>query len=56
MAGLTEGQRQRVAADRRRSGAAAASGGLIARLAALNDQKPDQLPTAAEVSGGDNGL
>ncbi|MGW2721437.1 phage portal protein [Streptomyces sp. NPDC001492] len=56
MAGLTEGQRQRVAADRRRSSAAAAGGGLMERLAALNDQHPSQLPTAAEVSGGGNGL
>jgi hypothetical protein len=56
MAGLTEGQRQRVAADRRRSSAAATGGGLMERLAALNDQQPSQLPSVAEVSGGDNGL
>ncbi|MFJ7998947.1 phage portal protein [Streptomyces sp. NPDC096310] len=56
MAGLTEGQRQRVRADRRRSGAAATGGGLMARLAALNDQQPSQLPTVAEVSGGNGGL
>ncbi|MEV7975443.1 phage portal protein [Streptomyces sp. NPDC086519] len=56
MAGLTEGQRQRVAADRRRSSAAATGGGLMERLAALNDQQPSQLPSASEVSGGGNSL
>jgi hypothetical protein len=55
MAGLTEGQRQRVAADRRRSSATAAGGGLMERLAALNDQQ-SPLPSAAEVSGGGNSL
>lgn len=55
MAGLTEGQRQRVRADRRRSTAAAAGNGILDRLAALNGQSA-QLPSAAEVSGGDNGL
>jgi len=56
MAGLTEGQRQRVAVDRRRSSAAATGGGLMARLAALNDQQPAQLPSVTEVSGGGDGL
>ncbi|GLP64329.1 putative structural protein - phage associated [Streptomyces sp. TUS-ST3] len=55
MAGLTEGQRQRVRADRRRSTAAAAGNGILDRLAALNGRSA-QLPSAAEVSGGDNGL
>lgn len=56
MAGLTEGQRQRVAADRRRSGVAATGSSLLDRLSSLNDGPAVQLPTVAEVSGGDNGL
>lgn len=56
MAGLTEGQRQRVTADRRRSGAAASGGQLMDRLAALNGQSEAVLPGAAEVTGGDDGL
>jgi hypothetical protein len=38
MAGLTEGQRQRIAVDRRRSSAAATGGGLLDRLAAVNER------------------
>lgn len=56
MAGFTEGQRQRIAVDRRRSTAAAAGGGLLDRLAALNEQPAAVLPVVAEVSGGDDGL
>ncbi|MER5875451.1 phage portal protein [Streptomyces sp. NPDC001910] len=56
MAGFTEGQRQRIAADRRRSSAAATGGGLLDRLAAVNERSAAALPTAAEVSGGDGGL
>ncbi|WP_328631982.1 phage portal protein [Streptomyces sp. NBC_00356] len=56
MAGLTEGQRQRVTADRRRSGAAASGGQLMDRLAALNGQSEAVLPGVAEVAGGDDGL
>ncbi|MFZ3592330.1 phage portal protein [Streptomyces sp. BH104] len=56
MAGLTEGQRQRVTADRRRSGAAASGGQLMDRLAALNGQSEAALPDAREVTGGDEGL
>jgi hypothetical protein len=56
MAGLTEGQRQRVTADRRRSGAAASGGRLMDRLAALNGQSEAVLPGVAEVTGGDDGL
>ncbi|MFF8589946.1 phage portal protein [Streptomyces sp. NPDC015220] len=56
MAGLTEEQRQRVAADRRRSSAAATGGGLLDRLAALNERPAGNLPAAAEVSGGGDGL
>ncbi|MET7687957.1 phage portal protein [Streptomyces sp. NPDC005483] len=56
MAGFTEGQRQRIAVDRRRSSAAAAGGGLLERLASLNEQPAANLPSAAEVSGGDNSL
>ena len=56
MAGFTEGQRQRIAVDRRRSAAAAAGGGLMERLAALDDRPAASLPDVAEVSGGDNGL
>jgi hypothetical protein len=55
MAGLTEDQRRRVAAERRRSAGQAASGQLMQRLAALGDQN-GQLPAAAEVTGGGNGL
>ncbi|MET8079995.1 phage portal protein [Streptomyces sp. NPDC005303] len=56
MAGFTEGQRQRIAVDRRRSSAAAAGGGLLDRLASLNEQPAANLPSAAEVSGGGNSL
>ncbi|OQQ12966.1 phage capsid protein [Streptomyces sp. M41(2017)] len=56
MAGFTEGQRQRIAVDRRRSSAAATGGGLLDRLAAVNERPAVGLPTAAEVSGGDGGL
>jgi hypothetical protein len=56
MAGFTEGQRQRIAVDRRRSAAAAAGGGLLERLSALDDRPAAALPDVAEVSGGDDGL
>lgn len=57
MAGLTENQRQRVAAERRRSGAAASGQGLMDRLAALGEQPQEAaLPAVAEVTGGDDGL
>ncbi|MGQ4343594.1 phage portal protein [Streptomyces sp. SAS_275] len=56
MAGFTEGQRQRIVVDRRRSSAAATGGGLLDRLAAVNERSAAALPSAAEVSGGDNGL
>ncbi|MFC8065527.1 phage portal protein [Streptomyces sp. NPDC057293] len=56
MAGFTEPQRQRIAADRRRSSAAASGGGLLDRLAAVNEQRGERLPSAAEVSVGDDGL
>jgi hypothetical protein len=55
MAGLTEDQRRRVAAERRRSAGQASSGQLMDRLAALAGQN-GQLPATAEVTGGDNGL
>lgn len=55
MAGFTEPQRQRIAADRRRSSAAATGGGLLDRLAAVNEQQAG-LPSAVEVTGGDDGL
>lgn len=56
MAGLTEGQRQRVRADRRRSGAAAAGSRILDRLAAVNGQSSASLPDVVEVDGGDDGL
>ena len=55
MAGLTEDQRRRVAAERRRSAGAAASGQLMERLAQLGDQSAP-LPPTAEVTGGGDGL
>ena len=55
MAGLTEDQRRRVAAERRRSAGQASSGQLMDRLAALAGQN-GQLPATAEVTGGGNGL
>ena len=55
MAGLSEDQRRRVQAERRRSAGAAAGGQLMDRLAALADQT-SQLPATAEVTGGDGGL
>ncbi|MEV5236479.1 phage portal protein [Streptomyces pseudogriseolus] len=55
MAGLTEDQRRRVQAERRRSAGAAAGGQLMERLAALSE--PSELPPASEVvAGGDDGL
>lgn len=54
MAGLTEDQRRRVAAERRRSAGQTSSGQLMDRLAALSGQ--DTLPPTAEVTGGGNGL
>jgi hypothetical protein len=56
MAGLTEGQRQRVRADRRRSGAAATGGRLLDRLAGLDERPSTALPDVVEVDGGDDGL
>lgn len=56
MVGLTEDQRRRVAIDRRRSAGAATGGQLMDRLAALGDQNAQQLPAAAEVTGGNGGL
>ncbi|WP_329472752.1 phage portal protein [Streptomyces sp. NBC_01723] len=56
MAGFTEPQRQRIGADRRRSSAAVSGGGLLDRLAAVNEQRGERLPSVAEVSGGDDGL
>jgi hypothetical protein len=54
MAGLSEDQRRRVAAERRRSVNAAASRQLMDRLAAMSEG--DEPPAAAEVTGGDDGL
>jgi len=54
MAGLSEDQRRRVAAERRRSAGAAAGGQLMKRLAALGGA--GEVPSAAEVTGGDDGL
>lgn len=57
MAGLSEDQRKRVAAERRRSASSASGGQLMERLAALSEQPQDaQLPAVSEVSGGGNGL
>lgn len=56
MAGLTEGQRQRVRADRRRSGAATTGGQLLDRLAALDDRPAAALPDVVGVDGGGDGL
>ncbi|MFJ3950318.1 phage portal protein [Streptomyces libani] len=56
MAGLSEGQRQRVRADRRRSGAATSGGQLLDRLAALNGRPGTGLSDVVEVDGGDDGL
>ncbi|MGW3491757.1 phage portal protein [Streptomyces sp. NPDC001054] len=50
MAGLTEDQRQRVQAERRRSGAAGTGQSLMDRLAVLNDQPPG-LPEAPDGDG-----
>ncbi|WP_406418421.1 phage portal protein [Streptomyces sp. NBC_01614] len=54
MAGLSEDQRRRVAAERRRSANTAASRQLMDRLAALSEG--DGPPAEAEVTGGDDGL
>jgi hypothetical protein len=56
MAGLSEGQRQRVRADRRRSDVATTGGRLLDRLASLNDGPAVSLPDAVEGDGGDDGL
>lgn len=56
MAGFTEAQRQRVAADRRRASSAAAGRSLLDRLGSLGDQSTSGLPDAQEVSGGGDGL
>lgn len=54
MAGLSEDQRRRVAAERRRSTATAAGGQLMERLAALG--QAETLPAATEVNDGGDGL
>lgn len=54
MAGLTEGQRQRVRADRRRTGAAATGGRLLDRLAGLGSGSATSLPDVVEADGGDD--
>ncbi|MFD7861861.1 phage portal protein [Streptomyces sp. NPDC059783] len=57
MAGLTEDQRQRVVAERRRSGVAASGQGLMDRLAEVGAQpQAAALPSVAEVTGGTDGL
>ncbi|MFJ3984436.1 phage portal protein [Streptomyces fungicidicus] len=56
MAGFTEAQRQRITVDRRRTAAAASAGGLMERLAAMNDRPAASLPDVVEVDGGDDGL
>jgi len=56
MAGFTEAQRQRITVDRRRTAAAASAGGLMERLAAMNDRPGGSLPDVVEVDGGDDGL
>jgi len=56
MAGFTEAQRQRITVDRRRTAAAASAGGLMERLAAMNDRPAGSLPDVVEVDGGDDGL
>lgn len=56
MAGLTEGQRQRVRADRRRTGAAATGGRLLDRLAGLGSGSATSLPDVVEADGGDDGF
>ncbi|MET7795650.1 phage portal protein [Streptomyces decoyicus] len=58
MAGLTEGQRQRVAADRRRSAGRQASSAVLDRLAALGSEPagstaPDPEALTLEADGGD---
>ncbi|NED31111.1 phage portal protein [Streptomyces sp. SID8499] len=56
MAGLTEEQRQRVAADRRRSAGRAAGGSLMDRLAAINPQDPQAGSEPSEADLGVDGL
>lgn len=56
MAGLTEEQRQRVAADRRRSAGRAAGGLLMDRLAAINPQEPSASTEPSEADLGIDGL
>ncbi|NED75400.1 phage portal protein [Streptomyces sp. SID9944] len=56
MAGLTEQQRQRVAADRRRSAGRAAGGSLMDRLAAINPQEPSASTEPSEADLGVDGL
>ncbi|MET7924731.1 phage portal protein [Streptomyces sp. NPDC005349] len=55
MAGLTEDQRKRVAAERRRSAGAATGGALLDRLAQL-DAKDAAAPPALEADSGAGGL
>lgn len=56
MAGLTEGQRQRVAADRRRSAGRAGGSALMDRLAALDSGDSGRSPEPAEAGLGVDNL
>jgi hypothetical protein len=56
MAGLTEGQRQRVAADRRRSTGRAGGSALMDRLAALDSGNDGRNPEPAEAGLGIDNL
>ncbi|MDX5563760.1 phage portal protein [Streptomyces sp. ID05-04B] len=56
MAGLAEGQRQRVAADRRRTAGRVGSGSLMDRLAALDAGGPGGGPQSAEAGLGVDNL
>ncbi|MFF8784832.1 phage portal protein [Streptomyces sp. NPDC015125] len=55
MAGLTEGQRQRVAADRRRSAGRQTSSAVLDRLAALGSEPGPATPTPEGVTLGADG-
>lgn len=52
MAGFTEAQRQRIAADRRRSAGRAGSAALMDRLAALGSGDTDRIPESSEADVG----
>jgi hypothetical protein len=54
MAGFTEGQRQRIAVDRRRAAAATAGGALMDRLARLDRAGAEQAPAEQETGNGDD--